>query len=463
MNPLLILVVSVALIFVLIIRLRINAFIALLAAATCVGLLGALPVGGRPAVELSRIMPELTGVFGSLCGSIGVVIAMAALIGHCLMESGAADKITRRFVGLLGEKNASASMLLSGYILAIPVFFDTVFYLLIPLARALRLRTGKNYLLFTLAICAGGGVTHCLVPPTPGPLAIAATLGIDLGTMILTGMAVGIPMSLAGWAFAKFMDARMPLELREAPGMSLDALRALADRDEKELPPFWLSILPVALPVLLIASDTIARAVDPKSPLIQATGFLGNANFALMLSAAIAMGTLAVRKKLSLAALGASLEPALAGAGLIILITAAGGAYGGMLKLIGVGTLIAGHAAAWGIPLLTMGFLLSAILKISQGSSTVAMITVSSIVAPLILKAPLDYHPVYIGTAIASGSLVGSWMNDSGFWVYKQMSGFTEAEALKTWTPLLVVLGVVGYLGSVAGSLILPMALAAPR
>ena len=180
MHPLLILTIAIAVVFVLILRLRINAFIALITAATTVGILS-------PNVALGDVMPAVAGEFGGVCASIAIVIALAALIGQCLMESGAADKIVRVFVRALGEKHASLSLLSSGYVLSVPVFFDTVFYLLVPLARAMRVRTGKNYLLFLMAICAGGAVTHSMVPPTPGPLAMAATLDIDLGVMILVG------------------------------------------------------------------------------------------------------------------------------------------------------------------------------------------------------------------------------------------------------------------------------------
>ncbi len=450
MHPIAILLISIAVVFVLIIRLKINAFIALITAAMTVGLLSAR-------VPLAEVMPETAKTFGAVTGSIGIVIALAALIGQCLMESGAADRITRRFVGILGEKNSSLSLLISGFILAIPVFFDTVFYLLIPLARAMRVRTGKNYLLFVMAICAGGAVTHCLVPPTPGPLAIAATLNIDLGTVILAGLIIGAPTAMVGWLFARYMDRKLPVEFRETPGLTLDQLETLAAKKESELPGFWLSLMPIVLPVLLITSNTVVNAIEKQTRLASVTGFMGNPNFALLVSAVIAMYTLARQKRYTLLQLASSLETALASGGLIILITAAGGAYGGMLVRVGVGETLAGMARSLGIPLLLLGFFLGAVLKIAQGSSTVAMITVSSIVAPMIASAPPSYHPVYIAIGIASGSLVGSWMNDSGFWVYKQMSGLTETEALRTWTPLLVILGVIGFLGALIGSLILPL------
>ena len=138
-------------------------------------------------------MPKVAGIFGTMCGKIAIVIALAALVGQCMMESGAADKITRVFVRIIGEKRAELSLLSSSFIQSIPVFFDTVFYLMVPLARALRVRTGGNYLLYILSIAGAGCVTHSLIPPTPGPLAMAATMNIDLGVMILGGLIVAVP------------------------------------------------------------------------------------------------------------------------------------------------------------------------------------------------------------------------------------------------------------------------------
>ena len=449
-HPLLVLIIAIAVVFILIIRMKINAFIALITAAMTVGLLSST-------VSLGEVMPEVASAFGRVCGGIGIVIALAAVIGQSLMESGAADKITRVFVRALGEKNASLSMLSSGYVLSVPVFFDTVFYLLIPLARALRVRTGKNYVLFVMAICAGGAVTHTMVPPTPGPLAMAATLNIDLGVMIMVGAVIGLLMSIVGLLFAINRDKALDIPLRETAGLSLEDLEELAHRDEARLPSFFMSMLPIVLPVLFITSNTAVNAIDKESAIAGVTGFLGNPNFALLVSAAISLYVLAKQKGYTLAKLAKPVETALASGGLIILITAAGGSFGGMLVRAEVGKVLGELAQDFGIPFLLLSFLLGTLIKVAQGSGTVTMITVSSIMAPLIIASPPPFHSVYVACAIGSGSLVGSWMNDSGFWVYKQMSGFTEMEALKTWTPLLAVMGVAGYIFTQVLAIVLPL------
>lgn len=450
MHPVLILLIAVAVVFVLILKVRINAFIALICAAMTVGILS-------PQVPLPEVMPKIAELFGVLCGKIGIVIALAALIGQCLMESGAADKIVRVFVRLLGEKRASLSLLSSGYVLSIPVFFDTVFYLLVPIARAMRVRTGKRYVLFLMSIAAGATLTHSLVPPTPGPLAMAAELHIDLGVMILIGAMIALPASIVGWLFSVWRDRNFEVPFRETPGMTLKELEELAAREEKLLPGFWHAMAPIIVPVLFITSNTVANAIDKTSGFSHVTAFIGNANFALLVAAAISLHLLAKYRNLSLKQMARPVELALANGGLIILITAAGGAFGGMLVAAGVGDSLGAMAAHYNMSLLLLGFLLAALLKVAQGSGTVAMITASAIMGPLVLTGNLPYHTVYIACAIGAGSLVGSWMNDSGFWVYKQMSGLTEVEALKTWTPLLAVNGVASFVATVIAALLLPL------
>jgi len=450
MHPVLVLVIAIAVVFVLIIKVRMNAFIALVVAAITVGVLS-------PNVQFQDVMPKVAEIFGVMCGKIGIVIALAALIGQCLMESGAADKIVRVLVRLLGENRASLSLLTSGYVLSIPVFFDTVFYLLVPLARAMRVRMGKNYLLFLMSIAAGATITHSLVPPTPGPLAMAAELHVDLGIMILVGAVVGLPASLIGWGFSMWRNNVMEVPFRETPGMTLADLEALAAKQEEHLPSFFQSILPIVLPVLFITSNTLVNAIASGSPIEKYTSFIGNPNLALLVSAGLSVQLLARARGYSFAELAKPVEQALMSGGLIILITAAGGSFGGMLVEAGVGKTLGDMAADYSIPILLLSFLLAVLIKVAQGSGTVAMITVSTIMAPLVIGQQLSFHPVYIACAIGGGSMVGSWMNDSGFWVYKQMSGLTEMEALKTWTPLLGVNGLAVLVITALMAWVLPL------
>lgn len=452
--PLLILALGIAIVLGMILVLRVNAFLALLTAAIVVSLLAP----GETATKIDRVAVA----FGGAAKNIGIVIALAAVIGQCMMDSGAADRVVRGFLRLLGEKRSPWALLGSGYVLAIPVFFDTVFYLLVPLARSFYRRTGGQYLRCLLAIAAGGAVTHTMVPPTPGPLTIAANLNIDLGVMIGVGALVALPSAVAGLIFATIADRLMPVPMRP-----------LADRPDPEplpdsaLPPFWLSILPVALPVLLIAFNTAADSLGKAgyerwAKLAPVAALVGNPNFALLLSTAIAIGLYVWKRRPTTAETERQVETALMSAGVIILITAAGVAFGEMLKAAQVGPAIQAMFAseekgAGGFVWLVIGFALAAVLKIAQGSSTAAMIIGSSMLAATVGEASLPFHMVYLATAIASGSLVGSWMNDSGFWVFTKMGGLTEVEGLKSWTPLLIVLGVTGFATTLVLAAVMPL------
>jgi GntP family gluconate:H+ symporter len=475
MHPLLILAVGIATIIGLIVVFRVHAFIALIISAIVVSLLAPGPIGQK----VERVALE----FGNSAGKIGIVIALASVIGACMMESGAADRIVRAFLRLLGEKRAPFALTGSGYVLAMPVFFDTVFYLLVPLARSLYLRTRRNYLLYLMAIATGGAATHTLVPPTPGPLVMAAQLGVDLGLMILIGMAVALPASLAGLAFAGYVNRVMPIPLRELPGTPVT--QPLPD---EKLPPLGLALLPVVLPVLMITSNTIVSAAakvelrrdalsavagvaatapdhppdgDRWVPLLPQAQLIGDANLALLVAAAAAVGLYWRQRRPSLRQIGTLIEHSLMSGGVIILITAAGGAFGAMLKAAEIGPAIQaqfGATAVSGLAYLLLGFGVSAVLKIAQGSSTVAMITASAMLATMLASGvDLGFNPVYLALAIGSGSLVGSWMNDSGFWIVAKMGGLTEVETLKSWTPMLCVLAVTGLAVTALLAVVLPL------
>jgi H+/gluconate symporter-like permease len=564
LSPFLILFVGVAIVIGMIIGFRLNAFLALITAAMVVSFLSP----GEVADKILRVAKA----FGGTAGGIGIVIALAAVIGKCLMISGAADRIVQAFLKAMGEKRSSLALAGSGFVLSIPVFFDTVFYLLVPLARSLYRSTHKHYLKYVLAISAGAAVTHTLVPPTPGPLLMAQQLGVTLGVMILVGAIIGIPATLAGLAYGAWLDKRMPVEMRLLPGD--EKLDTSADGDravERGLPGLLVSLLPILLPVVLIGINTVLetranaeRAAQvslendlPNIPALRAaveaadegplktlrdlyfqprvdqmviwenpeavvvalnralidrdafpvgqslsrsnlaevehlnrlvlenllpesvfarhhwltsarqdfnlSQFYGNANFALLISAAISVLLYIRMRRPSRAEFSETIESALMSGGLIILITSAGGAFGAMLKEAQIGPAIANlfadgsQSATAGVGLLTLGFFISALMKIAQGSTTVAVITASGMIAAMIEGTTLGFNPVYLATSIGGGGLIGSWMNDSGFWIFSKMGGISEVESLKSWTPLLCVLGTVTFGMSILLSLVMPL------
>lgn len=415
--------------------LRLHAFLALLLAAAVVAILtpGEAFFFDRVAVG-----------FGKTVGQIGIMIAMASIIGDCMLRSGAADRIVRATLRLVGERRAPRAFLASGFVLGIPVYFDTVFYLTIPLIKALRLRTGRHFLWYILAVIAGGSMTHSLVPPTPGPLFVAQEFKVNLATMIVMGCVVGAFSSTAGYLFGKWSDRRMELPLRETEE-SLARMAELAGRDENRLPPTWLSLLPIMLPVALIAAAAVRK-----------TGMLavlGDRNIALMLGAATALGLMfrwASREQAEEA-----VKDALIGAGGIILITGAGGAFGTVLQQTEIAAAIEKLSAQTAI--LPVAFTLTALIRTAQGSATVAMITAAGAFSGLAQTGHLGFHPVYLALAIGCGSKPVAWLNDSGFWVMTRMSGMTEKEGLKTITPLMLIMGLVGIVVTMILARIFPM------
>jgi GntP family gluconate:H+ symporter len=457
--PLITLAVGIAVVIGMIVALRINAFLALITAAIVVSLLAP----GEFAEKISRV----ADAFGTTAGKIGVVIALAAVIGRCLIDSGAADRVVRMFVRLFGEKRCAVSLMSSGFVLSVPVFFDTVFYLLLPLARSMHRRTGRSYLLLILAMGAGASITHSLVPPTPGPLIIAGTLGIDLGTMIMVGLLCAAPTAVAILFFVGWLSRRIDIPMRPIEGSESEP-EPLPD---KQLPALLPSILPIILPVLMISMHTIvstlARGAGPAATITRienVTAVLGNANLALLFSAAIALYVLWRQRRPTRLELAGIVETSLMSAGVIILITSAGGAFGAMLKQAQVGeaiqSLMVGDSTQQlgGIKLLFMAFGIATLLKFAQGSSTVSMITTSAMLAALIgPDANLGYHPVYLAAAIGFGAQCCNWMNDSGFWIFAKMGGLTEVETLKTWTVTVSTMAVIGLGFTTLLAMILPL------
>ena len=455
MSPLLVLAIGMAVVVGMILVLRVNAFLSLITAALLVSVLSPGPLPER--------ITRVAEAFGRTAGSIGIVIALAAVIGRCMMESGAADRIVRSLQSAFGAKRTPVALAASGYTLSIPVFFDTVFYLLIPLARSLYRRTGGNYLLYVLAISIGALATHTLVPPTPGPLIVADQLGVDLGVMIPIGLLVAVTTGVAGLLFARVLDRRMPVAMRPlGTGPEPEPL------PDSQLPNLVWSALPIMLPVALISSSTASRALTRGeaspgfwSQTAELAGLLGNPNLALLFSAAVAVFVLWRQRRPGREALAQSLEEALMSGGLIILITAAGGAFGATLQAAGVGEALQQRfeaADVRGLLFLPVAFALAALLRVAQGSTTVAMIAASSMLGAMQLSPELlGFHPVYLAMAVGCGGMVGSWMNDSGFWVYARMGGFTEAEALKSWTPTGVVMGLAGLLTTLLLAALLPL------
>jgi GntP family gluconate:H+ symporter len=465
--------------------LRLHAFLALILGALVVALLtpdeslrqyvtGEVAAGAMSEKAGESLLQQTVGEriavsFGGTCTQIAILIAMAAIIGKCLLDSGAAERVVTATRNALGDQRTPLAFVVSGFVVGIPVFFDTVFYLLIPLGKAMRARTGRNYLLYVLSIVAGATMAHSLVPPTPGPLFVAEKLGVNIGNMILGGLVVGVFTIFYGYLHAAVVNRLASVPVRESADMSLADLQRLSDRDESQLPALWLSLVPVVLPVLLISGYAISKPYLPQPGAADVAAWqvtagywietLGNKNIALIVAAAIALVTLAWQRKTSREEMATAVQSALAGGGVIILITAGGGVFGGMLRQTGIGYWLQQQelAPTSAVSILVMAFFLTTLVRTAQGSATVAMITAVGIIGPLVDPESMGFDPVYVALAIGCGSKPISWMNDSGFWVISKMSGLTETETLTYVTPMTALMGLVGLLATLAGAMWWPL------
>ncbi len=411
--------------------------------------------------------------FGDTCRKIGLLIAMASVIGCCLLESGAARRIVDATRSAFGEERTPLAFAASGFVVGIPVFFDTVFYLLMPLAKAMRVKTGKNYLLYVMSIVVGASMAHSLVPPTPGPLLVASKIeGVEVVDMMLGGLIVGFFAVASGYLYSLWANRQWEIPLREiahedvVANTSDNVSDSMSDANQKP-PSLLASILPIALPVFLLAAGTLTKNLSLgdegfSGVLKNTTTFLGDKNIALTLAAIVGLAILITQKrKIGDSTWTKSVQNSLSSGGMILLITAAGGAFGHVLRQSGVAEAIQQRfpASRNDIALLVVAFVITMLVRFVQGSATVAMITSVSIVAPLASELALSYHPVYLALAIGCGSKPLPWMNDSGFWIVGRMSGMTEVETLRTFSVTLTIMGMVGFLVTLAGAVLLPFAL----
>ncbi|KYH25101.1 low affinity gluconate transporter [Halalkalicoccus paucihalophilus] len=456
-SPLVTFLFGLFVVIALLVWLDFPAFMGLILAAFSVGVVNAVFVPEFTPAEAGTAVAE---AFGSNMAGIGIPILAAAVIGKSMLESGAAQRVVRGFQNVLGEENSDIALLGSSSVLAVPVFFDSVFYLMAPLARSMRARVGRDYTLFIVVVGAGAASAHVFVPPTPGPLAVAAEIGSNLGVTILIGVVTAVPAAvLAGLVYGRWINTRLDIPLRDTMSTTTDELQEVADRPTSTLPGMLESLAPILVAVGLIGSFTIvdtAQGLYPSLGTIEpVVVVLGNKNVALMIAAVVAAYSFYRHNALTQTEWSEELTEALKSGGNIAAITAAGGAFGAMLAASGIGEYLGSALAEVGIGLLVTAWLIAAIVRIAQGSATAAMLTSAGIMAPLVGQ--LAVHPAYLVMAIGAGGNIFSWYNDSGFWLVKEIGGLTQAETLKTWTVLTTIISVSGLLTTLLVSSVFPL------
>jgi GntP family gluconate:H+ symporter len=476
MDPIFIILTGTVIVLFCIIVLKLHAVISLLFAALVTGLLtspelilnyaihSGLTDQEAQSMSALGIGKRLATAFGNTSGKIGILIAFASIIGTSLMKSGGAERIVRSLMGLFGKKNTSIALLFGSFTLAIPVFFDTVFYLMIPIVKSIGVRNPKKFGLYLMTVIAGGVMAHSLIPPTPGPLFVAEEMGIDLGTMIIAGLAIGLITVASGYGYAIWVNRKWELPMRDTPDISIEELKKFSDQEKKDLPGLWISILPILLPILLITGNTISKMIangtniEPdtfQKWLLNIFAIAGDANIALAISSVVALFLLWTRVK-DVPKFKKFIYESLTSAGIIILITASGGAFGQMMQQTGIGIRIEDLASNYQMALLPMAFIITAAVRTAQGSATVAMVTAIGIMSGL-ASAGLQFHPVYLAMAIGCGSKTFAWMNDSGYWIITKMSGMKENETIRYFSMLLVVMSITGLIAVMILSKILPL------
>jgi gluconate:H+ symporter, GntP family len=465
-DPIFILLVGVLIVVGGIIFFKLHPFLALLLAALAVAWMTpalaieqlALTKGATPAAALKlsqqTIGTRIATEFGNTAGKIGILIAMAAIIGKCLLESGGAERIIRSMLRVTGVRKAPVAFLTGSFFIGIPVFFDTVIFLMMPLAKAMATRIGKNYLILVLAILAGAVMANSLVPPAPGPLFLVGAMQIPIGLMMVAGTILGLMTCTAGYFFAVWANRKWTVPVRDSLDARLEDIKMNAVKDDSQLPPLWFSLLPILIPLVFICADTFIN-ISPEAEsthsiviirIIQFVHFFGDKNVALITAAFVALLLLANQKKGSKTDMTSFVGAALMSGGAIILITSAGGAFGGMLQQTGISTRLADMTKHYQMALIPLAFIIAAVIRTAQGSATVALITASGILSGMANSGHLQYHHLYIGLAIGCGAKLVPWMNDAGFWIVCKVSNLTEKETLKTFTPMSTVMGITGLI-----------------
>ncbi|SFH02839.1 GntP family permease [Pontibacter chinhatensis] len=430
-------VAGIALLLLLILYFRLQAFLSLLIASIAVGLLA-----GMPAAD---IILNIQQGMGSTLGFIAVVVGLGAMFGAILESSGGVQSLAAFILQKTGEKRASWALAVTGFLVSIPVFFDVAFVILVPVVYALQKKTGRSLLFYGLPLLAGLAVTHAFIPPTPGPVAVADILGADLGMVIAAGFMAGIPATIvAGPLFASFISRRMHIK---TPASFIEA-----EATPQKLPSPGMILGLLGLPLLLILMNTyLDSPLGAGIPLTDTSKswikMLGHPFVALILANLLAWYLLGLKRGFSRQDLLSITSSSLAPAGMIILITGAGGVFKQILTETGAGKMLAEVMTSYGLSAFLFAFLTAAAIRILQGSSTVAMITAAGMTAAFLEgTATSDMHRALMVIAIASGASILSHVNDSGFWLVSKYFGLTERQTLRSWTVMTTLIALTGFL-----------------
>ena len=434
--------IGIFLLVFLILKTKVHAFLALIIAAAMTGILGGM---NTPAVVKS-----ITTGFGNTLGSIGIVIGFGVMMGQILEVTGAAKRLAYSFLRVFGRGREEAAMAATGYVTSIPIFCDSGFVILTPIARALSRASGKSVIAIGVALAFGLVATHHAVPPTPGPLGVAGIFKVDIGEMIMWGLILALPLTIANLFYARWLGKRIyqipaptgegwvrvqdEAEARQVLG--LDKKDAAADRktmfdDEASLPSAFQAFAPIVVPLVLIFANTYISAVKAQGPMAEIFLLLGSPIIAVAIGLLLAIylvgGHMSQKEAIKV------MEDGIKSAGIILLVTGGGGALGQVLRDSKTGDYIAQLISQTPLPAVLLPFFVATFVRLVQGSGTVAMITSASITAPILANSGVN--PVLAAQAAALGAMVFSYFNDSYFWVVNRMLGIDDVrEQIRVWS-----------------------------
>ena len=424
--------IGLVLLLVLIIKFKIHAMISILIGAIMIGI-----VAGMPFTEIVTAVND--GISNTLKG-IALLVGLGSMFGAILEASGGAQTLAVTMVKKFGDEKAAWALGLTGLVIAMPVFFDAGLIILIPLAFSLAKRTKRSSLFYVIPLLAGLAVGHAFIPPTPGPVLVATMLNVDLGWVILVGIACGtVAMIVAGPVWGSICGKKYMIPVPEHVANQ-------EDFDEEKLPKFSTIVLIIMIPLVLIILKSLAGVIPAMESVAPVFTFLGEPFMALLIATVVAMFILGTKHGYNLEELEKIMTKSLEPTGLILLVTACGGVLRYMLQYSGIGDLIGNAVASVNLPIVLVAFLVAALVRICVGSATVAMTMAAGIIAAMPGIAELS--PLYLActaAAVAGGSTVCSHFNDSGFWLVKSLVGLDEKTNLKTWTVMETLVGFTGF------------------
>lgn len=439
---LLVTVGGIAFLLLLVLKFKIQAFISLLLTSMLVGVFAGMPV--------ENIINSIEKGMGGTLGVVATLVGLGAIFGKILEVSGGADIIASSLLKAFGNEKASWALVLTGFIIAIPVFLDVGFIILVPVIYSLTKSTKRSILYFGIPLLAGLAVTHSFIPPTPGPIAVAEIIDAPLGMVIIFGIIVGLPTAiLAGPVFGKYISGKIHVYVPEY--FKEEKNEKYGDPNKKIK--FSTIILIIALPLFLIIVSTIVSAVLKSKNIVDTNFYIDFINFAghpfvaLTISTLVALYVLGVKQKITKEQLADLTTKSLGPAGIVILVTGAGGVFKQVLIDSGVGEMLGESFAKTALPPIVLAYFIALIVRVTQGSATVAMITAAGLISPILEQFAIDdINKALIVLAIASGATFFSHVNDSGFWLVGKYFGLSEKDTIRSWSIMETIISVSGFL-----------------